>query len=98
MRKSGLYAFLLMLFVMSISLTSWHCANKEGKQIAATKSEKETFSLSFDSTLVETFYAKYPKLILYKKQVVSLYQKITMILFGMIKKEEKKRLMSSSIK
>ena len=75
MRKSGLYAFLLMLFVMSISLTSWHCANKEGKQIAATKSEKETFSLSFDSTLVETFYAKYPKLILYKKQVVSLYQK-----------------------
>jgi murein L,D-transpeptidase YcbB/YkuD len=75
MRKSGLYGLLLMLFVLSISLTSWHCANKEGKEIAANKNTKETFSLSFDSTLIETFYAKYPKLILYKKQVVSLYQK-----------------------
>jgi murein L,D-transpeptidase YcbB/YkuD len=60
--------------VASISLTSWNCANKENKEIAAVK-KKESFSLSFDSTLVETFYAKYPKLILYKKQVHSLYQK-----------------------
>ena len=64
-----------MLFMVSISLTSWHCANKESKKIAAVKKKKEFFSLSFDSTLVETFYAKYPKLILYKKQVLSLYQK-----------------------
>jgi len=74
MNNTRLYGFLLLLFVASISLTSWNCANKENKEIAAVK-KKESFSLSFDSTLVETFYAKYPKLILYKKQVHSLYQK-----------------------
>lgn len=75
MNNTRLYGLLLMLFMVSISLTSWHCANKESKKIAAVKKKKESFSLSFDSTLVETFYAKYPKLILYKKQVLSLYQK-----------------------
>ncbi|MCF6129658.1 L,D-transpeptidase family protein [Flavobacterium sp. AS60] len=75
MNKARLYAFLLMLFVASICLTSWYCANNESKEIAMVKKKQESFSLSFDSTLVETFYAKYPKLILYKKQVLSLYQK-----------------------
>ena len=74
MKSTWVYGLLLIIFVVSISLTSWYCVNKESKEVAAVKNKKESFSLSFDSTLVETFYAKYPKLILYKKQVVSLYR------------------------
>ena len=75
MKKTRVYLLLLMIFAASISLTSWNCVNKENKEIAAVKKKANSFSLSFDSTLVETFYAKYPKLILYKKQVTSLYHK-----------------------
>ena len=64
-----------MLFVLSVSLTGWYCVNKENKEIAVVRNKEVSFSLSFDSTLVVPFYAKYPKLILYKKQVVSMYQK-----------------------
>jgi murein L,D-transpeptidase YcbB/YkuD len=64
-----------MLFVLSVSLTGWYCVNKENKEITAVWNKEVSFPLSFDSTLVATFYAKYPKLILYKMQVVSMYQK-----------------------
>ena len=75
MKNIRLYGFLAVVFMVSISFASWNCANKESKTIAQLKNNKTVYSLSFDSTLVETFYAKYPKLVLYKKQVVSLYQK-----------------------
>lgn len=75
MNKTRLYGRFLMLFVLSVSLTGWYCVNKENKEIAVLRNKEVSFSLSFDSTLVATFYAKYPKLILYKKQVVSMYQK-----------------------
>lgn len=90
MNNTRLYGRFLMLFVLSVSLTGWYCVNKENKEIAAVRNKGVSFSLSFDSTLVATFYAKYPKLILYKMQVVSMYQKTVIILFGMIKKVEKK--------
>lgn len=75
MNNTRLYGLFLMLFVLSVSLTGWYCVNKENKEIAAVRNKEVSFPLSFDSTLVATFYAKYPKLILYKKQVVSMYQK-----------------------
>lgn len=75
MKNTRLYGLILIIFMVSISLTSWYCINKEVKQITVVKKNKDSFSLSFDSTLIETFYNKYPKLILYKKQVESLYQK-----------------------
>lgn len=71
MNNTRLYGFLLMTFVVSSSLVSLSCGNKENKE----KNKKESFSTSFDSTLVETFYNKYPELVEYKKQVVLLYQK-----------------------
>jgi L,D-transpeptidase YcbB len=80
MKNKQLFGVLLVVFVLGFSLTSWYCAKKEDPKdthIAEVKSKftAEDFSLSFDSTLVETFYAKYPKLILYKKQTVAFYQK-----------------------
>ena len=74
MKKAKGYVFLMIIFVLSISLTSWFCDKK--KDIAlVTKKKPITFAVSFDSSLVTSFYAKYPKLILYKKQVISLYEK-----------------------
>lgn len=72
MKKAKGYGFLIIILVLGISLTSWFCDKK--KDIAMTKKTSK-FAVAFDSTLVTSFYAKYPKFILYKKQVVSLYEK-----------------------
>ena len=73
MKKLRVYGFLTIILAMSIALTSWYCDKK--KEVAMVTKKKSSFTVSFDSTLVETFYAKYPKLVLYKRQVISLYQK-----------------------
>jgi len=74
MKKAKGYGFAMMILVMGISLASWFCDKK--KEIAQVPKKKmETLVLSFDSSLVSAFYAKYPKLVLYKSQVVSLYEK-----------------------
>ncbi|WP_333875451.1 L,D-transpeptidase family protein [Flavobacterium sp.] len=69
----------LLLLVLGFSLTSWFCANKESKISkkvnVSSRFHPEEVSLSFDSTLVTSFYAKYPKLVLYQKQAVDLYRK-----------------------
>lgn len=75
MKSLRVYGLLLIIFAASTSLTSWYSVNKENKEITTFKNKEKTFSMTFDSISVEIFYAKYPKLILYKKQVVSLYQK-----------------------
>jgi murein L,D-transpeptidase YcbB/YkuD len=72
MKKAKGYGFLIILFVFVISLTSWFCDKK--KDTAMVK-PSNSFVVSFDSSLVSTFYAKYPKLVLYKKQVTELYEK-----------------------
>ena len=66
---------LLVVMVLGFSLTSWYCAKKEEKAVL-TKSKflTEDYAMSFDSAQVEVFYAKYPKLILYKTQAVTLYR------------------------
>ena len=74
MKKAKGYGFLVIIAVLGISLTSWFCAKK--KDVAVVPKKKaESFIVSFDSSLVTSFYAKYPKLIVYKTQVVSLYEK-----------------------
>ena len=95
MKNRQLFLGLILVFVIAVSLTSWHCAKKENNlpNKENSKYSNEKVLLSFDSTLVETFYAKYPKLFTYKKQTTSLYKKTNILLFGMIKKEEKKQLM-----
>jgi murein L,D-transpeptidase YcbB/YkuD len=80
MKNKRFLGVLLVVFVLGFSLTSWYCAKKEDTKNNSltevkTKFTAEDFSLTFDSTLVESFYAKYPKLVLYKKQTVAFYQK-----------------------
>jgi len=75
MKKVRVYGILVIVFVVSISLISWFCDKKKDMTLTTHKKASKSFVVSFDSTLVSAFYAKYPKLVLYKKQVVSLYQK-----------------------
>ncbi|HNP33464.1 MAG TPA: L,D-transpeptidase family protein [Flavobacterium sp.] len=74
MKEARSYGILTVIFVLIISLSSSFCDKKKDIALQPKKKTK-SYEVSFDSTLVSTFYAKYPKLILYKKQVVSLYQK-----------------------
>lgn len=79
MKSKQWIGVLLVVLVIGFSLTSWFCARKENKDLQPAKTtekfHKEDVSLTFDSTLVAAFYAKYPKLVLYKSQAISLYQK-----------------------
>lgn len=72
MKQAKGYGILTVVFVLLISLSSSFCDKKKDIAVVA---KKKSYIVSFDSSLVSTFYAKYPKLILYKKQVVSLYEK-----------------------
>jgi murein L,D-transpeptidase YcbB/YkuD len=74
MKKRRVVGVLLVLLVMAFSLTSWFCDKKKDAAMISNKSNLKSRIVSFDSTMINTFYAKYPKLILYKKQVVALYQ------------------------
>jgi murein L,D-transpeptidase YcbB/YkuD len=74
MKKAKGFGFSMVVLVLLVSLTSSFCDKKKDMALA-TKKKTVTFAVSFDSSLITTFYAKYPKLVLYKKQVVSLYQK-----------------------
>ncbi len=70
---------LLLVMVLGFSLTSWHSVKKENFKAALKTAQPSNFSaadsvLSFDSTQVAAFYAKYPKLVLYQQQVVLRYQ------------------------
>ncbi len=66
--------FFLFGFVMIES-----CHNKESNPLKVspnhTIGSKATHLIAFDSTLIEAFYVKYPKLISYQKQVVEIYKK-----------------------
>lgn len=73
MKTAKGYGFLIIILVLAISLTSWFCDQK--KDVALKPKMKAAFVVSFDSSLISAFYAKYPKLVLYKKQVVDLYGK-----------------------
>ena len=73
MKKTGFYDILMIILLLSVSLTSWFCDKKKDSAMPTKKASSN--AVSFDSTLVTVFYAKYPKLVLYKKQVISLYQK-----------------------
>ena len=73
MKKIRVYGILMVVLLLSISLTSWFCDKKKDNPIPTKKAS--SYVVSFDSTLVTAFYAKYPKLVLYKRQVISLYQK-----------------------
>ena len=72
MKKVRVYGVLMTILMLSISLTCWFCNKK--KDSAMLNKKASNFAVSFDSTLVTAFYAKYPKLVLYRKQVISLYQ------------------------
>ncbi|MGC4041118.1 MAG: hypothetical protein QM710_10125 [Flavobacterium sp.] len=74
MKKAKGYGLLVVILVLGISFASWFCEKKK-EVVVKPKKKTETFIVSFDSSLISSFYAKYPKLVLYKKQVVSLYEK-----------------------
>ncbi len=76
MKRQQWIGVVLVVLVLGFSLTGWYCAKKDNKVLkVSSKFQQQDFSLSFDSTQVATFYAKYPKLVLYKTQAVALYQK-----------------------
>lgn len=80
MKNKKLFWGLLVVFIVAFSLTSWHCAKKDDTKDSSKAESKSRFtsediSVPFDSTLIESFYVKYPNLILYKKQTVTFYQK-----------------------
>jgi len=79
MKNKQWLGVLVVVLALGFSLTSWHCGKKEEKPSLSVKVKskfnREDVSLSFDSTQVVAFYAKYPKLVLYKTQAVALYQK-----------------------
>ena len=78
MNNKQLMGVLLVVVLIGFSLTSWYCAKKSTDEttiLAKSKFDTEDLTLSFDSLQVTTFYAKYPKLILYKKQTLAFYQK-----------------------
>lgn len=74
MEKAKGYGLFMVVFLLLVSLTSSFCDKKKDMAMVPKK-KAETLVVSFDSSLITTFYAKYPKLVLYKKQVVSLYEK-----------------------
>ena len=69
MRKSIL-SIAVIFFVLSLILVSCKKQDKMEAKVAQDASE-----IAFDSTLVETFFSKYPKLIDYKSDVEKLYRK-----------------------
>ena len=73
MKKKRGYGILMIILLLSVSFTSSFCDKKKDSAMLTKKAS--SYAVSFDSTLVSGFYAKYPKLMLYKKQVISLYQK-----------------------
>jgi hypothetical protein len=56
MKKAKGYGFIMIIFVLSISLTSWFCDKKKDM---AKVTKKAAFAVSFDSSLVNYFYDKY---------------------------------------
>lgn len=75
MRKTKVYGSVILLFLLSMILTSWFCEKKKQTPVQVSEKKIKSLIVSFDSSLVTSFYAKYPKLVLYKKQVMALYQK-----------------------
>jgi murein L,D-transpeptidase YcbB/YkuD len=71
MKKTKGYGFLMVVFVVIVSVSSTFCKRK--MDMLKVPKEPVSYILSFDSTLITGFYAKYPKLVSYKKQVISLY-------------------------
>lgn len=61
----------LIVVAVAFCFTGWYCVNKHRKDVSNLHREDAS---PFDSTEVENFYAKYPKLVLYKTQTVSLYR------------------------
>ena len=63
---------IIIFFVFALLLTTVSCKKKNEKAIENTNTSR---ALSFDSSRVETFLAKYPKLKKYQPEMESLYRK-----------------------
>lgn len=79
MKKSIVFTVLLLCSILGFSLLLGYCRQKENTFVQAHKTpyaKSETYALApFDSTLIATFFVKYPTLKPYQKQVVTIYQK-----------------------
>ena len=75
----GMGTRLSVLFFLFGFVVIESCHNKESNPLKGspnhTTGNKATHLVAFDSTLIEAFYVKYPKLISYKKKVVEIYKK-----------------------
>lgn len=79
MKKSIVFTILFLFAMLGFSLVLAHCKKKENTIFQAHKTnyaKLKTYPLApFDSTLINTFFVKYPNLKSYQKQVVTVYQK-----------------------
>lgn len=76
MSKPYQIALVGMLLISCLFLA--HCKNKEPKVIAEFElklDQSDPELKAFDSTLIEPFFKKFPKLVMYKKDVLAVYRK-----------------------
>lgn len=71
MEKKKAHRILVVVLLMLISLSSLQCNRKKDDSVKPIDLSK---CLALNSSSVDYFYTKYPELIEYKKQVVSMYQ------------------------
>lgn len=71
MNKSVVTRGLIFFFIIVLSVAFFNC--KKGESNLVT--QKEQISFLLDSSAIEPFFNKFPKLKVYQKQVVEIYQK-----------------------
>lgn len=78
MEKTQFTNFIYIAFLFLLNIANVSCQNKKSNtielQYATLNKEKVMKFTPFDSTLVVSFFKKYPELLPYKKQAVAIYQ------------------------
>lgn len=71
MNKSVVTRGLIFFFIIVLSVAFSNCKKEESNLVA----QKEQISFLIDSSAIQPFFTKFPKLKVYQKQVVEIYQK-----------------------
>jgi murein L,D-transpeptidase YcbB/YkuD len=71
MNKSVVTRGLIFFFIILLYMAFSNCKKEEGNLVA----QKEQISFLIDSSAIQPFFNKFPKLKVYQKQVVEIYQK-----------------------
>jgi murein L,D-transpeptidase YcbB/YkuD len=72
MNKSVVTRGLIFFFIIVLSVAFFNCKKEESTSVSL---QKQQVTFVFDSAAVAPFFTKFPKLKVYQKQVVEIYQK-----------------------